>query len=183
MTTTAEAHATALQVRFDHLIRQMRLVEAQTPAVARSKVREVIDELQRIRRDLSGLESELEPQPAPRPAASLHNLVRANGSRHAAKQHDGQRHCPMHDDGNGAWLPVSVFKVKNQATCALRSWCDDCTKAYQRARYVSTTAKTMTVELIEGDKCVGHDCPVCGLPFEIGERITGESLHHAECAA
>lgn len=183
MTTTAEARATALQVRFDHLIRQMRLVEAQTPATARPKVHEVIDELVRIRRDLSGLEGDLEPAPVPRPAASLHNLVRANGSRHAAKQHDGQRHCPKHDDGEGVWLPVDQFTVKNKTTGALRSWCDACTKAYQRERYVRTTATTVVVELHEDDFCVGRACPGCGVAFEAGQRVIGKDLAHEGCAA
>jgi hypothetical protein len=184
MTTVAEAHAIALQIRFDHLISQMRLVEAQTPQVARAKVREVMDELLRIRRDLSGLEGELPPPVAcSRPAGSMLNLRRSNEGRHALKERAGQRHCPKHDEGEGAWLPLGAFGVKNPATGALKSWCIECTKAYQRERYVAVTAKTMTVELIEGDRCVGHDCPSCGLPFEIGERITGENLHHEGCAA
>ena len=167
---------TPLQARLSAMIGRLRTVERQVPG-HRGALNEIIDELLRLYRDIGGVEY-VAPE---RPAASIHNLVVGNARRHAAKEHNGQRRCAAHNDHAGAWLPVSKFDVKNHKTGALRSWCRDCTKVYQRERYVSVTAKTMTVELIEGDRCVGHDCPICGLPFEIGERVRGENLVHEGC--
>lgn len=170
---------TPLQARLSHVLSRLRAVERKAIG-HRDVLNEVIDELVRLYRDIGGVAEVAAPLPE-RPAASIRNLTQGNARRHAVKQHDGQRRCSRHNDGEGAWLPVAKFGVKNQARGTLRSWCSDCTKAYQRERYVSVAAKTMTVELIEGDRCVGHDCPVCGLPFEIGERVRGENLVHDKC--
>jgi hypothetical protein len=175
---TAPAATAALQTRFDHVLGRLRLVEASVPASVRPRVHEVWEELVAIRRDL---EPRWEVFKRPRPAASIHNLARANASRHATKEHDGQRNCPRHDDGAGAWLPVESFSVKNKATGALRSWCDECYRAYLRERYVRTTATAVTVELHEDDFCVGHPCPVCRKAFAAGQRVVGKELAHEGC--
>jgi hypothetical protein len=39
----------------------------------------------------------------------------------------------------------------------------------------------VTVELLEHDTCIGRPCPTCGLLFTVGDKVTGDNLHHAAC--
>jgi hypothetical protein len=168
--------------RFDHALSRLRTFTTSSPAL-----REIYDELTRLRRDMAGLPHlDLAPPAEPmthrgRAAGSLRVLRTANGIRHADKERDGKRHCPKHDDGAGAWLARDRFGIKNQATGQLKSWCIDCTKAYQRERYVRVGARVVTVELIDGDFLIGHRCPRCEETFEVGQHVQGDDLHHEGC--
>lgn len=162
--------------RLDIVLGRLRRIAREAPRF-RDEINEIVAELVRL-----GLDDSPPPDPVRQPERSRLNLVEGNQRRHATKEHDGQRRCPRHDDGRGAWLPVSAFAVKNQATGSRRAWCAECTRAYQRERYVSVADRALIVELLEGDRCIGHDCPVCGLPFEIGDRVRGTDLVHDDCA-
>jgi hypothetical protein len=174
--------------RFDGLIvrtRDLANRRSTGPALRRDLL-DLVDELARLRRDLSGLEgaplTALPAAPATRPP---NNGGQRTGTQRIGRAWfrppDGQRYCGNHDDGAGALLPIHRFGVKNAKTGQRWSWCDDCRRQYQRDRYVNVKAKTIAVELLEGDKCVGHDCPDCGLPFEIGDKVQGENLRHERC--
>ena len=48
--------------------------------------------------------------------------------------------------------------------------------------YTGPSEQSVDDYLKEGDACIGHDCPVCGFPFEIGERVSGDDVRHEKCA-
>jgi hypothetical protein len=188
--------AEVIQGRLATVISDMRLLEATATPRQLHKFRDVIDELSLIHRDVAGIDVallgtgpalqllEASEQVATRRGhapGSRHNLTAQNASRHGAKEHDRQRHCPMHDEGAGAWLTVEAFDVKNKKTGALRSWCRDCTAAYQRQRYLSIEQARIVTEILEGDPCLGHACGGCGRPFEVGQRVVGHDLTHEGC--
>lgn len=183
--------AKVYQERFDAAIVRTRDIanRRSTGPSTRQELLEVVDELMRLRRDLSALGTD-QPMAAlisarPRSPQGGGGGVRSGLQRirgGLARPPDGQRWCANHSEGEGAFLPIDQFVVKNAGTGQRASWCDDCRKAYQRERYISVKAKTMTVQLIEGDLCVGRDCPGCGFPFEIGEKVRGENLVHESCA-
>ncbi len=177
----------AYRARFDALIVRCRdIANAESTGMPTRRILlEVVDELASLRRGLAALNgAPLAALPAPPPRRKSSEtragvqMIRGRASRPP----DGKRWCANHDAGEGAFLSIDKFHVKDVATGKRASWCDDCRRGYQRERYVSIRAKTMTVELIEGDRCVGHDCPICGLPFEIGEKVRGENLIHETCA-
>jgi hypothetical protein len=78
-------------------------------------------------------------------------------------------------------LPIDLFTITDKRTGKLRADCKLCYNAGQRTRYVRAGFKIVTVEVIDGDPCVGHLCPVCERPFEPGQRIQGDHLRHAGC--
>ncbi len=61
------------------------------------------------------------------------------------------------------------------------SWCTDCTREYQQDRYVRVGYLRVTAEIMEGDPCLGHDCPLCHKPFEVGQRVQGVEVAHEAC--
>lgn len=93
-------------------------------------------------------------------------------SRHApgVRQMGAKRPCAAHNDGRGANVSEARFKPGH----------DTCRECERRA--VRVGADSISVAVVEGDRCIGHDCPDCGLPFEIGDRIRGENLHHENCS-
>jgi hypothetical protein len=195
---------TAFEVRFDALVsRLQRLAKVAGGGTVGNELRDVADEMARIRRDmayaLTGVEIH-EPPPSvvespgtvssylgakpPRGGTgggSTKGIQRIKGRSFTPPK--GKRWCAGHNDGEGAMLSVKDFKVKNPRTGQLTSWCTACTRKYQQDRYVRVGFKRVTVEVKEGDACVGHDCPVCGMPFEIGERVQGENVKHEGCAS
>lgn len=93
----------------------------------------------------------------------------------------GKRWCANHDNGEGAMLDIAEFKVKSPATGQYKSWCEPCSRDYQQRRYVRVGYKRVTVEVRDGDACLGHICPRCDKPFEVGQRIQGENVAHESC--
>ena len=153
----------AFQGRLANCIAALRLVEAKHPGV-RQQTGEVIGELQRLHRDIAGLPP-LERQESPPPV--VQRASRAPGVR----QMTPKQRCPAHYGGQGAMVAPSRFRPG-------KAVCRECER-----REVRLAVDSVTVELLEGDKCVGHDCPGCGLPFEIGDRLKGLDLHHEACAS
>lgn len=78
-------------------------------------------------------------------------------------------------------LPLDMFTVTDAKTGKLRADCKACYNERQRTRYVRAGYKIVTVEVLDGDPCVGHLCPVCEKPFEPGQQIQGENVRHADC--
>lgn len=93
-------------------------------------------------------------------------------SKHApgVRQMGAKRPCAAHNDGRGANVSEARFKPGH----------DTCRECERRA--VRVDADSISVAVVEGDRCIGHDCPDCGLPFEVGDRIRGENLHHENCS-
>lgn len=147
---------TPLQTRLAACIQRLSLVEARALAL-RPEVRELIDELGRIYRDLGGMEA------VPVSAASRH----APGVR----QMGSKRPCAAHNDGRGANVSESRFRPGKDV-------CRECER-----RDVRVDANSIRVTVIEGDKCIGRKCPCCTKPIEVGQRIAAVSLHHESCMA
>lgn len=91
------------------------------------------------------------------------------------------RHCPRHNDGDGAWLPISEFGTKSTSSTQLRFCCRGCYKTYQRERYVAANKRAIIVSIIDGDEIVGAVCNGCGKPFEIGQIISADRIRHQDC--
>jgi len=119
------------------------------------------------------------PNPGGRDGAKRRGTQRIHGR--FVQLPEGKRWCAGHDEGAGKMLEESEFGVKNPATGALTSWCKACTRRYQQERYVRVGYKRVTIQVVEGDSCVGHDCPLCGFPMEIGEKVTGSDVAHEKC--
>jgi hypothetical protein len=181
VSTAENPRPSVIETRLDTALDRLGHLTQRAPMSVRQELREIYEELVRVRRDLTDGPA-LRLIPPDRRGGSWRNLSEGNRRRSTAKQHAGMRRCNRHDEAKGAWLPVSAFSVKNRATGTLRSWCRECVSAYQRERYVRVASKHVTVELVEGDRCIGHDCPDCGLPFEIGDRVRGADLRHEECS-
>lgn len=77
--------------------------------------------------------------------------------------------------------PLKEFTVTDSRTGKRRADCRTCYNESQRTRYVRAGYKIVTVEVMEGDFCVGHPCPVCEQPFEVGQLVQGENVMHAAC--
>lgn len=153
-TVSADPALEAFRARLDQIIGRLRVVERAAPG-QRQVLNEILDELVRLYRDIGGVDL---------------GAVRPTSSHSPGPRHMGpKRRCPTHNGGRGANVSVSRFRPG-------REICREC------ERYVAFTTRSVTVEVIEGDRCIGHDCPICGLPFEIGDRIKGDNLHHEGCA-
>lgn len=198
---------TAFEVRFDALVSRMqRLARVAGAGTIGAELRDVTDEMVRIRRDMANLDPtahvtapaapSLEPEHRPYRTRGTATRVASdkpgarNGQARQGKQliagcyvtiPKGKRYCAGHNDGEGAMLSEKDFKVKNPRTGQLTSWCTACTRKYQQDRYVRVGYKRVTVQVQEGDSIVGHDCRLCGFPFEIGERVQGENVAHESC--
>lgn len=179
-TMTALAASTVFEQRFDSLTLRLTCLAKKTAGSSWGReLAEVVEEMRRLRRDLAGMEAvDLAPVVA---VPSQLNLVRGNARRHQAKNRPGERRCGRHNGGEGAWLPIAAFDVKDKRTGQLKTWCRDCYKDYQRERYVKVRYQVVVVELHDGDACIGQDCPVCRKPFRPGQRIQGEDLVHEAC--
>jgi hypothetical protein len=112
------------------------------------------------------------PMDDPRPPVSAHDRrVRAKNPE------PGMRVCSKCHTK----LPVDLFSMSDKRTGKRRADCKACFNAGQRTRYVRAGFKIVTIEVMDGDPCVGHLCPVCDRPFEPGQRIEGDHLRHAGC--
>lgn len=81
----------------------------------------------------------------------------------------------------GEVKPIEEFQKRTDAD-SRRTWCDDCRKTYQRERYVKIGYRAVLAEVMEDDPCVGHACPECGKPFEVGQVVVGERVVHLACS-
>lgn len=153
--SVATAQETPLQARLSHVIGRLRPLVCQRKAPGQKDVLgEIVNELTHLYRDIGGVEAVDRPAPSHAPGP---------------RQMGSKRRCPSHHDGRGADVSVSRFRPgKDQ--------CREC------ERQVTVTKNAVAVTLLEGDRCIGHDCPVCGLPLEIGERVRGVNLAHEACA-
>jgi hypothetical protein len=106
-----------------------------------------------------------------RPVSAHHRRARAKNPE------PGMRVCSMCRKK----LPVDLFSMSDKRTGKLRADCKLCYNAGQRFGYVRAGFKIVTVEVMDGDPCVGHLCPVCHRPFEAGQRIQGDHLRHEGC--
>lgn len=79
-------------------------------------------------------------------------------------------------------LPVEMFTVTDAKTGKRRADCKICYNDRQRTRYVRAGFKIVTIEVLDGDACVGHPCPSCGKPFEVGQLVQGDDVRHHDCA-
>lgn len=178
--------AVVYQERFDTLILRVRDVAnaRSTGPSQRQHLLEICDEMARLRRDLS----ELGDRPlsaVPEPIKRTMNGSTSSGmqriGRNTFRPPDGKRYCANHNEGEGALLPVEDFQVKDAKSGKRASWCRACAKQYQRDRYVRLGFKVVTIEVAEGDACIGHACPKCGGKFAVGERVQGENIAHESC--
>ena len=113
-----------------------------------------------------------EPEDGPNPPISAHDRrVRAKNPE------PGIRICSK----CRTKLPIDLFSITDKRTGKRRADCKLCYNAGQRTRYVRAGFKIVTVEVMDGDPCVGHLCPVCDRPFEPGQRIQGDHLRHEGC--
>lgn len=118
------------------------------------------------------------PHPGTEGASRAASHVRA---RNAAK---GTRRCAMCEKT----LPVSAFSKKQPQLDVLRSYCDDCYKAYQRGRYESDDKRAaMTAAgvrfAMRHDGSVALECTGCKQPLVRGDRmIVHGEVFHARCA-
>lgn len=78
-------------------------------------------------------------------------------------------------------LPVTEFGWNDREAGKLRAECETCFNGTQRSRYVRAGFKVVTVEVVDGDPCVGHACPVCGDLFEVGQTVQGVDVRHEGC--
>jgi hypothetical protein len=116
------------------------------------------DEINEIVAELVHLALELEPPTTP---ASKHAPgPRAMGPR---------RRCLAHNEGVGADVSASRFRPG-------RDVCRECER-----RNIKVYADTVALDVVDGDVCIGHECPVCAQPFRPGERVVGVELRHEAC--
>lgn len=104
----------------------------------------------------------------------------ARGSVHfnsRAKNAGGLRSC----SACGHRKAASAFNWKDRPSGQLRAECKDCYNARQKARYVRATRVASVIELLDGDECLGHSCPVCSKPFEVGQRVRSATPIHDHC--
>jgi hypothetical protein len=188
MSTAEISHAASIaEARLDAVISRVRDLAhlRSTGPMMRQHLGEVANELSALRRDLSVLDERplsVVPEPAgwdARRAKPGDGRTRRTRSI-APNDHAGQRFCPMHHDGTGAWLPIEQFDLKDDKGHR-KARCHGCILEYQRQRYVRVGYKVVTIEIVEGDACVGHKCPECGKPFSIGERVQGDNVRHERC--
>lgn len=155
---TAATKELTLADRVASVISRLKVLEETSPAArVRGMAHELIEDLSLIHSELA------DPPQAPSVAPKSH----APGPREMGSK----RRCPTHDRGNGASVSASRFRPG-------RDVCRECER-----REVRVLADSISLQLIEGDRCVGHDCPACGLPFEVGGRVVGGSLHHEGCSS
>lgn len=133
-----------------------------------SRLETIVGRLRRIAREAPRFAPEVDEIVAE--LARLFDLAPTKSSTDPGPRAMGaKRRCPSHREGRGADVSASRFRPG-------RDVCRQC-----EARAVRVDVDRVTVQVLEGDRCIGRDCPVCGMPFEIGERVTGEHLHHEGC--
>lgn len=162
----------------------LRAVRASTAVPAsRTALAVIIDEVEACRAALPVLVARTQPAARPggrtsRGAQTAATEIPRNGP--IAKNQDGRRFCPRHNDGQGAWLPVDAFDKKGSS--GLVRWvCRDCYSQYQRERYVAANKQAIILEVVEGDRVIGATCNGCGKPIELGQLIAATVIRHQEC--
>ena len=131
----------------------------------------IADELLAIREGI--MESDTEPVVSSQrtPAYDRNARTRAKNPR------SGFRQCSK----CRSLLPVEMFTITDARSGKRRADCKACYNEGQRTRYVRAGYKIVTVEVPDGDPCVGHPCSICGEPFEVGQHIQGNNLQHEGC--
>lgn len=191
----AGATPTIFETRYAHLVdRVERLSRVAGPGSIGDELKDVAVEMKRIRRDMGGMDFEdplfTEIRPTKTPLSPSRFVPRGGGGAGWNKgtqvvkgelvvPPEGMRWCANHDGGKGAFLLEDLFLVTS--TGKRKSWCDACRKQYQRDRYVRLGYKIVSVQVLEGDPCVGHKCPKCDKPFEVGQIVQGHDVTHERC--
>lgn len=126
----------------------------------------------------------------PRPAPTEQRPPR-RPSRPPRASRPGELHCPRHDKGAGAWLPVAAFRRRvDLAGVKYQSWCRECTSAYAKSKYLSTeTLKALAGDgiivgtLSPSDPLLEKRCPLCPEKWKPTDRIVagGVIVFHREC--
>ena len=188
---TPKPRPTPFEARFDSVASRLFHLSKTAPTERmRQEMADLSREMNALRRDLAG-----GPLVTGRPVPVINpnERRRIDGGRdgrrnipgrttnYAKKNRPGERHCPAHNQGKGAWLPVDDFDIKVRETGQLKSWCRGCLRVYQQERYVRAGSKAVTIEVIVGDTCVGALCPICHEPFVAGQRIQGQHTAHEKC--
>lgn len=91
---------------------------------------------------------------------------------------EGFKRCPRCETAK----PIEAFGIKDRRSGRRKSMCRACAKDYQAERYVKIGYKSVLVEVMADDPCVGHRCPECDKPFEVGQIIVGERVIHFACS-
>ena len=117
-------------------------------------------------------------KPGPRPYTPPKNLTGGN-RRKFDRTHPtpDTRVCTR----CGETKSTGEFHLKNKATGNVQAICKECQKAANRDRYLKVGSVAVSVELLDGDGCLGETCPGCGKPFEVGQRVKGDHLRHEVC--
>lgn len=186
MTIDTHSRMAVFVARFDTVTQRIANLARILPSTAAGdELRELSAELERLRRDLDTMSDvDLAEPPVPPRVKGGHSRTGGtqmiNGVRRMPPA--GMRWCANHDDGVGAMLPVASFKIKNKTTGQYASWCIDCARGYQQDRYVRLGYKRVTVEIVDGDACIGHLCRLCNRPFSVGQSVQGSDIVHEACA-
>ena len=136
----------------------------------------IADELLAVRKAVMEWTPDIpEPEPEPEPEPDYRRDTRTR----AKNPSPGRRICSK----CRVELPVGEFAyLKPENGFKRRADCKTCFNAGQRERYVRAGYKIVTIEVLENDICVGRPCPICGEPFEVGQLIQGDNVHHERCA-
>lgn len=146
-------------------IRRLRTCQAQAERVTLAReIGRVIDLLDEVR---DGLVGEI----VPTPDYSRNHRTRAKNPA------PGRRICSK----CRAEKADTDFPFRDKKSGRRRAECSECFNAGQRQRYVRVGYKVVTVEVQPDDICVGAPCPECGQPFEAGQLVSGDHVHHFEC--
>lgn len=97
------------------------------------------------RADTPAPEAPIARSAPPAPSAPTVQTYHPHASRKRAVREDGFLRCPRHDNGEGAWLEPDAFSLRTdhqtpESDGHRRSWCKQCTAAYQAERYLSVRA-------------------------------------------
>lgn len=128
------------------------------------------------------------PTPSPPKAQTYH----PHASRKRVVREDGFLRCPRHNDGAGEWLPPDDFALRTDHQTPdsdghRRSWCKECTAAYQAERYLSVRAAhggNVRLTYLHQPSDAGASCSICKQPILPGEAVAvlAQPMHE-KCVA
>lgn len=165
--------ADAFEMRLSNFESRLTLAARSVNITARPMMGELVEEFRFLRRQM--VEEHVSHMGATVPASRTNGKHTGWSRKNPAP---GVRMCARCHE----LLPVTAFKPKtSKKPDELRSFCDDCWKEYQRDRYVRVGETKVSIEVHEGDGCVGARCPGCRRRFEVGDRIVADQLRHVAC--